>query len=87
MFSLDIHLTLFKKKWRMSGFEVEKGELGEKSAVFSNGEKRQENSRRSARNGLFSLLRREFLSNGEAAQVPLFEAVDRNKTARQWVSH
>jgi len=43
MFSLDIHATLFKKKWRMAGFEVEKGELGEKSAVFSNGEKRREN--------------------------------------------
>jgi len=70
MFSLDIHATLFKKKWRMSGFEVEKGELGEKSAVFSNGEKRQENSRRSARNGLFFLLRRGFPSNGELAQVP-----------------
>jgi hypothetical protein len=27
----------------MAGFEVEKGELGEKSAVFSNGEKRRKN--------------------------------------------
>ena len=26
----------------MAGFEVEKGELGEKPAVFSNGEKRRE---------------------------------------------
>jgi hypothetical protein len=42
----------------MTRVEVEKGELGEKSAVFSNGEKRRENSRRSVRNGLFSLLRR-----------------------------
>ena len=62
-------------------------ELGEKSAVFSNGEKRQENSWRNALNGLLSLLRRGFLSNGESAQVPQFEEVGRNKTARQWVSH
>jgi len=41
VFSLDIHATLFKKKWRMAGFEGEKGELGEKSAVFSNGESAQ----------------------------------------------
>ena len=47
-----------RKKWRMAGFEVEKGELGEKPAVFSNGEKRRENVWRSVRNGLFSLLRR-----------------------------
>jgi hypothetical protein len=70
MFSLDIHATLFKKKWRMAGFEVEKGELGEKPAVFSNGEKRRENSRRSVRNGLFSLLRWGISGNGESAQVP-----------------
>jgi hypothetical protein len=42
----------------MTRVEVEKGELGEKSAVFSNGEKRRENVWRSVRNGLFSLLRR-----------------------------
>ena len=42
----------------MTGFEVEKGELGEKSAVFSNGEKRWENKPRNAQNGLFSLLPR-----------------------------
>ena len=34
MFSLDIHATLFKKKWRMAGFEVEKGELGESRRSF-----------------------------------------------------
>jgi hypothetical protein len=42
----------------MTRVEVEKGDLGEKSAVFSNGEKRRENVWRSAQNGLFSLLRR-----------------------------
>ena len=73
MFSLDIHATLFKKKWRMAGFEVEKGELGEQPAVFSNGEKRRENVWRSPRNGLFSLLCRGISGNGESAQVPLFE--------------
>jgi hypothetical protein len=45
-------------------------ELGEKSAVFSNGEKRRESSQRSVRNGLFSLLRRGITGNGETAQVP-----------------
>jgi hypothetical protein len=54
----------------MAGFEAEKGELGEKSAVFSNGEKRRENVWRSARNGLLSLLRRGITGNGESAQVP-----------------
>jgi len=68
--SLDIHATLFKKKWRMSGFEVEKGDLGEKSAVFSNGEKRRESGQRSVRNGLLSLLRRGISGHGESAQVP-----------------
>ena len=87
MFSLDIHATLFKKKRRMLGFEVEKGELGEKSAVFSNGENRRENVWRSVRNGLFFLLRREVPTNGEFAQVPQFEEVGRNETARQWESH
>ena len=54
----------------MSGFEAEKGDLGEKSAVFSNGEKRRESGQRSVRNGLFFLLRREVPTNGELAQVP-----------------
>ena len=54
----------------MSGFEVEKGELGEKSAVFSNGEKRRESGRRNVRNGLLCLLRKEVPTNGEFAQVP-----------------
>ena len=71
----------------MAVFEVEKGELGEKSAVFSNGEKRLENSWRNALNGLFSLLRRGISGNGESAQVPSFEDVGRNETTRQWVSH
>ncbi len=42
----------------MAGFEVEKGELGEKSAVFSNGENRRKSGQRNLRNGLFTLLRR-----------------------------
>ena len=42
----------------MAGFEVEKGELGEKSAVFSNGEKWRGNGQRNVQNGLLSLLRR-----------------------------
>ena len=71
----------------MAGFEVEKGELGEKSAVFSNGEKRLESGQRSVRNDLLCLLRREVPTNGESAQVPQFEEVGRNETARQWVSH
>ena len=87
MFSLDIHATLFKKKWRMAGFEVEKGELGEKSAVFSNGENRREIGQRSTQNDLLSLLRRGITGNGESAQMPQFEEVGRNETARQWVSH
>ena len=66
---------------------MEKGDLGEKSAVFSNGEKRRENVWRSVRNGLFSLLCIGFSGTGESAQVPQFEEVGRNETARQWVSH
>ena len=72
--SLDIHATLFKKKWRMSGFEVEKGELGEKSAVFSNGENRRETGRRSVQNGLFAVLRWGIPANGESSQVPHFHS-------------
>ena len=71
----------------MAGFEVEKGDLGEMLAVFSNGEKRRGNGQRSTRNGLFSLLRRGITGNGESSQVPQFEEVGRNETARQWVSH
>ena len=59
-----------RKKRRIVGFEVEKGELGEKSAVFSNGEKRRKSGRRSVRNGLFILLRRGISGNGESVQVP-----------------
>ena len=65
----------------MSGFEVEKVELGEKSAVFSNGEKRRKAGRRGPRNGLFSVLRREISGNGESAQVPCFTEVVENETA------
>jgi len=69
----------------MAGFEVEKGELREKSAVFSNGEKRRESSRRTLQNGLLSLLRSGIAGNGEFAQVPLFDEDSRNEIARQWV--
>jgi len=57
----------------MAGFEVEKGDLGEKSAVFSNGEKRRESGQRSVRNALFSLLRRGITENEESAQMLQFE--------------
>ena len=49
---------------------MENGELGEKSAVFSNGEKRLESSQRSVQNGLFILLSRGISGNGESVKVP-----------------
>ncbi len=59
VFSLNIHLTLFiKKVEKISVLRWNNADLGEKSAVFSNGEKRLENSWRNALNDLFSLLRR-----------------------------
>ena len=51
-------------------FEAENVDLGEKPAVFSNGENRRKTGRRSPRNGLFSVLRRGMGANGESAQVP-----------------
>lgn len=45
-------------------------EFGEKSVVFSNGEKQEEDIRRNAGNGLFSVLHRGMAANGESAQVP-----------------
>ena len=80
-------LTSMQRYSRKSGewrdLRWNNADLGEKSAVFSNGEKRRESGRRSVRNGLFSLLRRGFPSNGESSQVPYFEVDSRNKTARQ----
>jgi hypothetical protein len=59
-----------RKSGEFGAFEAENGELGETSAVFSNGENRRVNVWRSVRNGLFFLLRREVPTNGESAQVP-----------------
>ena len=73
MFSLDIHATLFKKKWRMAGFEVEKGELGESRRSFQtekNGGKAAGEASETAFSPFSAGL---FLPNGESAQVTLFE--------------
>ena len=59
-----------KKVEKISVLRWNNADLGEKSAVFSNGEKRRESGQRSVRNGLLSLLRRGIPSNGESAQVP-----------------
>jgi len=54
----------------MSGFEVEKGELGEKPAVFSNGENRRKDGRRSPRTAFSPFSTGGMAANGESAQVP-----------------
>ncbi|MBR6058498.1 MAG: hypothetical protein IKP58_10060 [Victivallales bacterium] len=57
----------------MSGFEVENGDLGEKSVPFSNGEKQEENSQRNAENSLLTIFRWRMPKKGESAQVSWYE--------------
>ena len=71
MFSLDIHVNAIQEKAENIGvLKWNNAELGEKPAVFSNGEKRRESGQKGVPNAPFSLLRRGIPSNGESSQVP-----------------